>query len=108
MPTERTPQKLASKNKLEAASARKTRAKLVAETAASGKICPDGSMGSAKTAEEGSQIHPEPAPLEVVEATQRSRLKLRQKQQEKRHPITYYLTVTGARITQASRKAKAW
>jgi hypothetical protein len=62
MPTERTPQKSASKKKLEAASARKTKAKLAAETAASGKICPDRSMGVAKTAEEGSQIQPEPGP----------------------------------------------
>jgi hypothetical protein len=62
MPNERTPQKSASKRKLEAASARKTRAKLGAETDASGKICPDGLMGAAETAEEGSQIQPEPDP----------------------------------------------
>jgi hypothetical protein len=62
MPTKRTPQKSASKKKLEAASTRKTRAKLAAEMAASAKICQDGSMGAAKTAEEGSQIQPEPGP----------------------------------------------
>jgi hypothetical protein len=62
MPTECTPQRLAGKKKLEAASARKTRAKLAAETAASGEIRPDGSIRAAKTAEEGSQIQPEPGP----------------------------------------------
>jgi hypothetical protein len=42
--------------------ARKTRAKLAAAMAASGEICPEGSMGAAKTAKEGSQIQPEPGP----------------------------------------------
>jgi hypothetical protein len=62
MPSKRTPQKLASKMKLEAASAKKTRAKLAVAMAASGEICPEGLMGAAKTAEEGSQIQPEPGP----------------------------------------------
>jgi hypothetical protein len=62
MPTKRTTQKSASKKKLEAASPRKTRAQLAAKTVASGEICPDGSMEAAKTAEEGSQIQPEPPP----------------------------------------------
>jgi hypothetical protein len=43
---------------VEAASARKTRAK----TAASGEICPDGLMEATKTAEEGIQIQPELGP----------------------------------------------
>jgi hypothetical protein len=60
LPCQRTPQKSASKNKLEAASARKTRTELAAEMAASGEIRPEGSMGAAKTAEEGSHIQPEP------------------------------------------------
>jgi hypothetical protein len=62
MPNKRTPQKSASKKKLEAASARKTRAKLAAAMAASGEICPEGLIGAAQTAEEGSQIQPEPGP----------------------------------------------
>jgi hypothetical protein len=33
-----------------------------AKMAASGDICPDGSMEAAKTAEEGSQSQPEPGP----------------------------------------------
>jgi hypothetical protein len=106
MPYERTPQKSASKKKLEVASAWKTRGKLAGAMAASGEICPDGSMRAAKTAEEGSQIQPERAPPEVVEATQRSRSKLGQEQQNTPHPITYSLTIKGARITQASWKAK--
>jgi hypothetical protein len=43
---------------VEAASARKTRAK----TAASGEIRPDGLMEDGKTAEERSQIQPKPGP----------------------------------------------
>jgi hypothetical protein len=70
--------------KLEAASARKTRAKLAAAMAAFGEVCPEESMGAAQTAEEGSQLQPEPAPLEGVEATQRSRSKLGQEQQKTR------------------------
>jgi hypothetical protein len=62
MPTKRTPQKLASKKKFEAASARKMRLQLAAKTDASGEIRPDGSMEAAKTAEEGSQIQPESCP----------------------------------------------
>jgi hypothetical protein len=62
MPTKRTPQKLASKNKLEATSARKAGAQLAAKTSASREICPDGSMGAAKTSEEGSQNQPKPDP----------------------------------------------
>jgi hypothetical protein len=50
MPSEHTPQKLASKKKFEAASARKRRAKQAAKMAASVEIRPDGSMGAAKTA----------------------------------------------------------
>jgi hypothetical protein len=42
--------------------ARKTRAKLAAAMATSGDIRPEGSMGAAKTAEEGSQIQPELGP----------------------------------------------
>jgi hypothetical protein len=47
---------------LEAALARRTRAKLAAQMAASGKICPDRLRGANKTAEaeKGSQIQPEP------------------------------------------------
>jgi hypothetical protein len=62
MPAKRTEQKLASKKKLGAASARRNRAQLAAKTAASREIRPDGSMEAAKTAEEGSQIQPEPDP----------------------------------------------
>jgi hypothetical protein len=61
MPTERTPQKSASKRKWEAASARKTRAKLTAVTATY-EIRPDKTMGAAKPSEEGSQIQPETGP----------------------------------------------
>jgi hypothetical protein len=62
MRPKRTPQKSASKKKLEAASARKTRAQLAAKTANSGEICRNGLMEAAKTAEERSQIQPEPGP----------------------------------------------
>jgi hypothetical protein len=59
MPPKCTPQKSESKKKLEAASARKTRAQLAAKTADSGEICSDRLMEATKTAEEGSQIQPE-------------------------------------------------
>jgi hypothetical protein len=62
MPAKRTPRKSVSKKKLGAASARRMRAQLAAKTSASREICPDGSMEVAKTAEEGSQIQPEPDP----------------------------------------------
>jgi hypothetical protein len=62
MPTKRTPQKSAGKKKLEAALTRKKRTQLAAKTDAFKDICPDGSMDSTKTAEEGSQIKPEPGP----------------------------------------------
>jgi hypothetical protein len=58
MPTKSTRQMLASDKKVEAASARKTRAK----TAASGEIRPDGWIEAAKTGEEENQIQPEPGP----------------------------------------------
>jgi hypothetical protein len=62
MPPKRTLQKLASEKKLEAASARKTGLQLAAKTDDSGEISLDGLMEAAKTAEEGSQIQPEPGP----------------------------------------------
>jgi hypothetical protein len=66
MPPKRTPQKSVNKKQSEAASARKTRfcarTQLAAKTADLGEICPDGSVEAVKTAEEGSQIQPEPDP----------------------------------------------
>jgi hypothetical protein len=62
MPPKRTPLKWASNKRLEAALASKTRAQLAAKTADSGEIRLDGSVEDAKTAEEGSQIPPEPGP----------------------------------------------
>jgi hypothetical protein len=53
---------LASKKKLEAAFARKTRVQLAAKTADLGEICPEGSEKDAKNEEEGSQIQPELGP----------------------------------------------
>jgi hypothetical protein len=60
-PPKRTPQKSASKKKLKAALATKTRAQLTAKTTGSMSRT-DGSVGVAKTAEEGSLIQPEPDP----------------------------------------------
>jgi hypothetical protein len=54
--------KSASDKRLEAASARKTRAQLAAKMANLGEIRPDGSVEDAKTAKEESQIQPEPVP----------------------------------------------
>jgi hypothetical protein len=62
MPLKRTPIKLASEKRLEAALVRKTREQLAAKTADLGEIRPDGSEKDANTAEEGSQTRPEPAP----------------------------------------------
>jgi hypothetical protein len=90
---------------LEAASARKTRPRLAVAMIASGETRPEGSMGADQIADEGGQIQPEPGPLEVVEATQRSRSKLGKEQQKTRQPITCSLTIEGARITQTLRKA---
>jgi hypothetical protein len=54
MTPKRTPKKSASKKKLEAALAMKTRTQLTART--TGLIRTDGSVGVTKTAEEGSEI----------------------------------------------------
>jgi hypothetical protein len=62
MPTKCKPQKLAGKKKLQAASARETRAQLAAKADASREIRPDRLMEASKTAEDGSQIQPEQGP----------------------------------------------
>jgi hypothetical protein len=71
-PTKRTPQKLASKKKLEAASATKTRAQLTAKTTGL-MIRTDGLVGAAKTAEKGSQIQPGARPLQKLWRPRRGR-----------------------------------
>jgi hypothetical protein len=62
MPNKRTPQKRVGKDKLEAASARKTTPRLVAAMIASRETRPEGLMGAAQTEDEESLIQQEPGP----------------------------------------------
>jgi hypothetical protein len=62
MPPKRTPVKSVSEKRVEATSARKTRAQLAAKTTDSEKIRPDGLVKDAGAMEKGSQIPPGPGP----------------------------------------------
>jgi hypothetical protein len=62
MPPKRTRVKLVSDKRVEATSARKTRAQLAAKTTDSEEICPDNSVKDAGAMEEGIQIPSGPGP----------------------------------------------
>jgi hypothetical protein len=62
MPNKPTRQERGGKEKLEAASARRTKPRLVAAMIASGETRPEGLMGAAQTADEEGQIQQKPGP----------------------------------------------